>query len=218
MPLSIVAQMLSWATEWVMIILLFPLQWDSLQQNINMNINMLGNFWKNCDPWKQHPMTIWNMLLRYKARSIRCTGGLVSAARVQFRLTGKSDYIGEWTTLRSMQRRFMKVSPSLASASMASIPWYLIHAQKQFQLACNFHPWAQLFNMHNSSLWLSTPWPWESCCQLAFRSLSWPLGTMLTYPCSPTSSSMSLPPSPVIIVGSWAHVSWAYNWCITNQG
>ena len=65
-------------------------------------------------------MTIWNMLLRYKARSIRCTGGLVSAARVQFGLTGKSDYIGERTTLRSMQRRFMKVSPSLASASMAS--------------------------------------------------------------------------------------------------
>ena len=84
-----------------------------------MNINILGDFQKNCNPQKQHLMMIWNMLPRYKARSIGCTGGLLSAARVQFGLQGKSDYVGERTTLRSMQSRFVKVSPSLASASTA---------------------------------------------------------------------------------------------------
>ena len=65
-------------------------------------------------------MTIRNMLSRYKARSTRHTGGLVSAARVQFGLRGKSDYVGKRTTLRSIWSRFAKVSPSLASASTAS--------------------------------------------------------------------------------------------------
>ena len=158
MPLSVVAQMPSWATEWVVIILIFPLQWDSLRQNINTNINILGDFWKNCDPRKQHPTMIWNMLPRYKARSIGCTGGLVSAARVQFGLTGKSDYVGERTTLRSMWRRFTKVSPSLASASTASPSQDIsfTHRNNSDLLATSI-PGLNYSTRHNSSPRLSAP-------------------------------------------------------------
>jgi len=72
-----------------------PFQWGPLRRNLNPHINVLGGFRKNCDPRKQHPTTIRNMLPRYKARSIGCAGGLVSAARAQFGLRGQSDYIGE---------------------------------------------------------------------------------------------------------------------------
>ena len=101
---------------------------------------------------------IWNMHPRYKARSIGCTGGLVSAARVQFGLRGESDYVGERTTLRSMRSRFAKVSPSLASASTASPSHDISFTHRNnYALLATSIPGLDYSTRRNSSPRLSAP-------------------------------------------------------------